>query len=545
MIKARTVWNAYGYTRVSKDDGNKDVSDSIKNQKDLILDFAGKNPDINIVAVVSDDGATGANFDRTAFKDMISHIESGTVNCVVVKDFSRLGRDHIETGKYIERYFTEKNVRFISINDNYDSLHADMSDSSNSLIVPFKNIMGEAFLEDISIKTKSHLAVRRGSGEFVCNYAVYGYVKSAGKKLAVDDYASEIVKAIFEHKIIGYNEQQIAHMLNAKGILSPAEYKKANGESYNTPFAIKDKSQWAPNAIRRILTNRVYIGHLEQGKRTKVSYRVKKCFYQPWEAWSIHEDKHDAIISKSDFELVQELLAKDTRVSIETGKLYLFSGLIFCGACNQAMTVKVVTNKNGKRYVNYVCATHKRFGTCKNNNISGKQIEDYTLLFIRKHVEGLLSVDEMVDGIGLDELKTRKKMAFEGMIEKLLESVKECNTFIVKTCAHLLSGVITQKEHDMFRDDFYRQIDDAQKQISHLRCEIERLEDNAAIRELIEQFRAYGNITALDRRIVLGTVRSITIHSNRDIEINLRYGIDITPLPNQSIQEAALKKAVF
>ncbi|MCL2189284.1 MAG: recombinase family protein [Defluviitaleaceae bacterium] len=544
MIEARTVWNAYGYTRVSKDDGSKDVSNSIKNQKDLILDFAEGNPDVNIVDVVSDDGATGANFDRTAFKDMINHIESGAVNCVVVKDFSRLGRDHIETGRYIERYFADKNVRFISINDNYDSLRADMSDSSNSLIVPFKNIISEAFLEDISTKTKSHLAVKRKNGEFVCNYAVYGYAKATDKKLVIDDFASEIVKAIFEHKILGYNEQQIAHMLNAKGTLSPAEYKKANGEAYNTPFAIKDKSQWTPNAIRRILTNRVYIGHLEQGKRTKVSYRLKRSFYQPREAWSIHEDKHDAIISKSDFELVQELMTKDTRISIEMGKLHLFSGLIYCGACNQAMSVKVVTKKSGKRYVNYVCATHKRFGTCRNNNISGKKIEEYILLFIRKHVDGLLSADETVDGIGLGELKSRKKLTYERMIEKSLDSIKEYNAFIVKSYVHFLEGVITQKEHDMFRDDFYRQIDDAEKQITHMRHEIERLGDNVASRELIEQFKAFGNITALDRRIVVGTIRSIIVHSNRDIEINLRYGIGFDLLQPSDIHDVTLGKAV-
>jgi len=197
------VWDTFGYTRVSKDDRDKDESNSIKNQRDLILDFTGRNPDIRIVSIVADDGATGANFDRGAFKDMIRHIESGTVNCVVVKDFSRLGRDHIETGKYIERYFESKNVRFISINDNYDSLYADMSDTSNSLIVPFKNIINEAFLEDISVKTKSQLAIKRKNEEYVSNYAIFGYTKSADKKLVFNDHTAEIVLAIFEHKLLG------------------------------------------------------------------------------------------------------------------------------------------------------------------------------------------------------------------------------------------------------------------------------------------------------------------------------------------------------
>jgi DNA invertase Pin-like site-specific DNA recombinase len=522
------IWDAIAYLRLSKDDRdknsrNQDESNSIRNQRDLILDFANRNPDLRVVDTLADDGATGANFDRNAFKEMIRLIESGTVNCVVVKDFSRLGRDHIETGKYIERYFDSKNVRFISINDHYDSLFADMSDSGNSLIVPFKNIINEAFLEDISLKTKSQLAIKRKNGEFVSNYAVYGYAKSADNQLIVDDYAAEVVKAIFEHKLLGHNEQQIAAMLNARGIHSPAEYKKASGQNYHTPFAVKEKSLWTPNAIKRILTNRVYIGHLEQGKRTKASYRVRKFFYQPRETWSVHENNHEPIISEYDFELVQELMAKDTRVSGAAGQLHLFSGLMICGACGQPMIVKTV-KKNGKSYVNYICATHKRDGACKNNNISGRKVEEYVMLSIRKQIDALLSAEEMSEGISLDELRSRKKAAIEGMIEKSLRSVGEYNDYLVKSYAHHLDGVITEGEYKLFRDDFRRQIEDAEKNIAHLRSEIERLEDDSRNRELVERFRAHGNIAELNRRVVVGFIRSIVLHDDKQMEIKFRYG---------------------
>jgi DNA invertase Pin-like site-specific DNA recombinase len=515
---------------VSKDDGDKNESNSIKNQRDLILDFVEKNSDIRIVNIVADDGATGANFDRTAFKDMISHIESGAVNCVLVKDFSRLGRDHIETGKIIERYFASKNVRFISINDHYDSLHADMNDSNNSLLVPFKNIINEAFLEDISIKTKSQLAIKRKNGEFVCNYTTFGYAKSSDKKLIVDDYAAEVVKAIFEHKLLGYNEQQIANALNIKGIHSPAEYKKASGQAYDTPFAVNEKSLWTAKAVKRILENRVYIGVLEQGKRTKTSYRVKNHFYKPRETWSVHENNHEPIISVIDFELVQELMKKDTRVSGGTGQLQLFSGLIICGACSQAMTVKT-TKKYGKCYINYICSTHKRHGTCTNNNISGKKVEEYTLLAIRNQIAGLISTEETAGDIGLDELRTRKKAAIEGMIEKSLLVIQEYNDYLVKSCAHMLNGVITEDEYKIFRDDFCRQISETEKNIVNLRNEIERIEDNSKNHALIEQFKTHGNITELTRRIVVGFICSIVVHANKILEINLRYQNGFETLP--------------
>ena len=543
------IWDTIAYLRLSKDDRdkkdgqNKDESNSIKNQRDLILDFASRNPDLRIVSVLSDDGYTGANFDRASFKELIRLIESGTVNCVVVKDFSRLGRDHIETGKYIERYFASKNVRFISINDNYDSLKSDMSDSNNSLIVPFKNIINEAFLEDISIKTKTQLEIKRKNGEFVSNFTVYGYLKSPDKKLVIDDYAAEVVKTIFESKLMGHNEQQIAGMLNAKGIHSPAEYKKASGLLYNTPFAGSGQSLWTVNAIRRILTNRVYIGILEQGKRTKASYRVRKCFYKPAEAWSVHEDNHEPIISSLDFELVQELMTKDTRISLGTGQLQLFSGLISCGACGQAMTIKT-TKKNNKSYVYYICSTHKRDGSCKYNNISAISVEKQALLSIQNQIAALLSAQELSGELGFDELKSRKRATIESMIEKALQTIQEYNDYLVKSYAHMLDGVITKGEYTLFRDNFRRRIEDTKKHIAHLQGEIDNLDDDSKTRELIERFKAHGNITKLDRRIVVCFIHSVIVHESKDLEIRLRYKSYLDDMPEYAECTAVQESAV-
>lgn len=526
------VWTAFGYARVSKDDRDKTESNSIKSQRALISDFVARNTDIHIADIVADDGATGANFDRTAFKDMIAHIESGTVNCVIVKDFSRLGRDHIETGKYIERYFATKNVRFISINDQYDSLHADMSDSTNSLLVPVKNIINEAMLEDISIKTKSQLAIKRKNGEVVCNYAVFGYVKSADKKLVIDEFAAEVVKAIYERKLYGYNEQQIADTLNANSIHSPAEYKKVSGQAYRTPFAVNEKSMWTANAVRRILTNRVYIGTLEQGKRTKISYRVKKCHYQPREAWCVHENNHAPIISKLDFQLVQELMAKDMRISLGSGKIHMFSGLAVCGICNRPMTAKTTTKKSGKIYVNYVCTTHKRYGTCKNNNVSAKKLEMSALTAIQRHIDEYVSVDDVANNAASDEIKNRKKIAIESMIEKSLRSIQEYNDYLVKSCAHMINGTISQSEYELFCMDFRRKISDAEKHVSHLQAQLEKLNDNSGNDELLERFKAYENITGLDRRIVVGLILAIIIHDSKEIEIRLRCDSEFDELPS-------------
>ena len=520
--KSTRIWRADLYSRLSKDDRDKSESNSIRNQREMLLDFVSGNPDICVAHVLADDGFTGANFDRAAFREMIRHIEDGLVDCVIVKDFSRLGRDHIETGKYIERYFATKQVRFIAVNEHYDSLRADMTDSSNSLIVPFKNIINEAFLEDISVKTKSQLEIKRKNGELVCNYAIYGYAKQDGK-LIVDDYAADIVKSVFDCKISGYNEAQIAAMLNARGILSPAEYKKAMGISYHTPFSMNEKAVWSANAVKRILTNRVYLGHLEQGKRTKASYRMKKYQYKPREAWNVIENAHEPVVDELDFELVQELMAMDTRTAGGSDRLHLFSGFVVCGLCGQPMTEKKTTKKNGKTYINYICSTHKKTGKCRNNNISEIALVNSVLLAVRQQIGIFLRPNELAGNLAADALRGRKQASIEGMIERNLQAVKASGEYLVKSYEHFVDGVISESEYQMFKRSFSSQIQTAENNIVALRDELSRIDDDTQAKKLIARFLEHENITELNRRIVAGLIKAIVINGNKDICVNFRY----------------------
>lgn len=531
------IWNADLYSRLSKDDRDKDESNSIKNQRDLLRDFVSGNPDICVYDELSDDGFTGANFERDAFRKMIRHIEEGKVNCVIVKDFSRLGRDHIETGKYIERYFAEKKVRFISINDHYDSLKADMSDSNNSLIVPFKNIINEAFLEDISTKTKSQLDIKRKNGEFVGNFAVYGYLKTADKKLVPDDYASGVVKGIFECKIGGYNEGQIASILNDKGILPPAAYKQAQGIKYHTPFSTQERPMWSAVAVKRILTNRVYTGCLEQGKRTKVSYRMTKFYYRPQEEWVVRENNHEPIVSEADFRVVQELLAKDTRVASGAERLHAFSGILICGGCGRPMILRTV-KKRSRKYIYFICSTHKKHGTCKHNSIPDKAVEAFALASVRAQIASLITLADMDEGFARNTLQDRKQAAIEDMIGKNLRIIEEQKNYLVKAFEHFIGGSISEDEHKMFQTSFNRQIEGAENTIAALQAELVSLRDGARDLELVEQFRKYENITALDRAAVVNMIASITVQDSRNMSIRFRYMSEFDSLALHGGQDA-------
>ena len=410
----------------------------------------------------------------------------------------------------------------MAVNEPYDSLKSDMSDTSNSLIVPFKNIINEAFLEDISIKTKSQLETKRKNGELVSNYTAYGYIKQNGK-LVVDDYAADVVRAIFDSKITGYNEGQIATMLNAKGVLSPAEHKKAIGVTYNTPFATAEKSLWSHHAVHRILQNRVYIGILEQGKRTKASYRMRNFTYKPRELWSIHENAHEPIINELDFALVQELMAMDTRTGASKVLLHLFSGFAVCGLCEQPMTVKTTTKNSGKKYVNYICSTHKKTGQCQNNNVSELSLNKLVLAAIRSQVEHFTSPEEVVGGLTTTALRGRKQSSIENMIERNLQTIEENSDYLVKSFTHFSDGVISEAEYQMFRKSFGGQIDIAEQNITALKNELSRLEDDTTAKRLIERFLEHGNIEELNRRVVAGLIKSVVVSNNKDIAVNFRY----------------------
>ncbi len=299
-------------------------------------------------------------------------------------------------------------------------------------------------------------------------------------------------------------------------------------------------SLWTPVAVRRILTNRVYTGVLEQGKRTKASYRVKKVFYKPREAWSVHENDHEPIITAHDFELVRELMGKDTRTPPGAETLHLFAGFMVCGNCGEPMTVKTVTKASGKSYVNYICTTHKKHGTCGNNNISGLAVERYALASIQRQIAALSDAASAAFDGDINTLQGRKRLAIEGMIDRAAQSINEHQEYLVQALKHFMDGVIDEAEYVMFRDGFRRKIESAESNMANLRRDLESISDDTRAREIVEHFRAHGNITALDRRAVASLIDSIIVYDSKNIEIRLRYFCDCGEPLDAPVSEKAV-----
>ncbi len=321
------------YCRLSKDDGDKAESNSITNQKALLQDYVlNKLEDVKYYKEYVDDGYTGLNTNRPNFMSMIEDIKQGSINCVVVKDLSRFGRNSWEVGKYIEQIFPFLSVRFISINDVLDSAHERLEDN---MLLPFRNIINEAYSRDISQKVRSQFVIKRKKGDFIGNFAPYGYKKSENNRnrLVIDEDVANIIKNIFRWKIEGITNANIAEKLNSLGVLAPMDYKISIGLNYNTAFKTNKKTLWEYNTINRILVNEVYIGHTVQGKKKSPNLKVKKHFDVNKDDWVKVCDTHEPIISIADFNLVQELLKNDTKKSPNEDSLYIFSGILKCKDC--------------------------------------------------------------------------------------------------------------------------------------------------------------------------------------------------------------------
>lgn len=276
LIKAK-CYRAAIYVRLSKEDGDKVESDSIVNQKELIRQYLTDKPDIEVHSVRVDDGYSGANFDRPAFQQLLKDIRSGQIDCVIVKDLSRFARNFVEAGRFLDQEFPLYGVRFIAINDGYDSIQR--KGGADDIVLPFKNLVNDAYCRDISVKIRSQLEVKRKKGDFIGSFAVYGYLKDPNDrhKLVIDEYAADVVRDIFKWKLEGLSQQRIAERLDDHGILSPMEYKRYCGMKYKSGFQINPKARWTAVAIGRILKNEFYVGTLVQYRNTKIcsSHRIK------------------------------------------------------------------------------------------------------------------------------------------------------------------------------------------------------------------------------------------------------------------------------
>ena len=526
-MKAKEFYNVAIYLRLSRDDedidGNKAESNSISSQRDMIRSFIRKQDNMEIYDIYVDDGWSGANFDRPEFKRMMKDIEAGNVDCVIVKDLSRLGRDYIEAGRLIQKTFPAFSVRFIALTDHFDSLTADYNETS--LVVPVKNFVNDSYSRDISGKVRSHQKVKRENGGFIGAFAVYGYKKSEDNRnlLVPDDYAADIVRKIFAWKIEGYSNLAIAELLDDLGILSPMEYKKMQGEKFQTGFVTRVKTKWSAVAVKRILTNENYTGTLVQGKEEKVNYKVKKSVMKPEKEWTKVQEAHEAIISMEDFEIVQDLLKIDTRAGAGEKKSHIYAGILFCGDCMEPM-IRRVNRYKGKETVSFICSTKNKGGKCSRHTISESDLNHLVLTGLRQQVSLFLNKSKVLNAIEQMEINFEEVAAFDKEIERLHSEQDKYLTLRAGLYEDLKKQILTEEDFKNFREIYEQRYQELQQAIHNQEETIKKLFKSGVTAGInLERMKNVLQITELDRATLISFVKRILVYEDKRVYLELRY----------------------
>ncbi len=523
----KTKWICGLYCRLSVEDSNNRESNSIQSQKIILNKFVEGLSDAEIGKIYVDDGFSGSNFDRPDFINMINDIEKGAINCVIVKDYSRFGRDYIDVGYYIEKYFPRKNIRFISVNDNHDSLNKENHDD---LKMPIMNMFNDIQSRETSKKVRSGLKARKQEGKFIGAFAAYGYLKSSTdkNKLIIDDNIAPIIRQIFKWRVEGYSTYAINRKLNELKIPTPTTYKNSIGINHN-PANVKSKDVifWNETTVRKILNNEVYIGHVVQNKRTTKNHRTKEIIELDKSKWIRVENTHEPIIDLETWEKVQSMVRKRTRVSSKDGEINIFSGLVKCADCGCTMVKK----NNGKGYNSFTCTTHRSDKTkCSTHSISESVLKECILKTILFQVKLAIDLDEIIKSFNENEKKNSNLKIFEKLIEDIVGNIEIKEKLLKELYFDLKKELLTESQYLNFKRELESELNALEIQLCNIKKENNKQnKKNLVIGELnIESI--ISNIEStniLTREMVNELIECIYVNNDKSLKIDFKFANEL------------------
>ena len=518
-------WKPGKYIRLSKEDMNKgkeNDSNSVINQNALLDDFYSQHADEFECAPESyvDDGFTGTDTNREEFQRLLSDIYAKRINCVIVKDLSRLSRNYTDAGSLIENLFVQMDIRFISLAESIDSYHNP--DSVSNLIVPITNVINDNFCYQTSKKIRQVFDYKRRNGQFIGGFAAYGYMKDPKNKnaLIVDQEAAEVVKNIYAWSLDGMSKNAIVRGLNNQGILCPSEYKKSKGLSYQNPHSMK-RPLWSTKTVSDILKNRLYIGDMVQGRQRVKSYKIHIQEQVPENEWYIVENTHEPIIERPIFEKVQALLKRDTRTAPQQKRLYLFSGFLRCADCGKSMSRSQV-----KGTVYYFCRTYKdqSKNTCTKHAIKHSKLEAAVLYAIQQQLYIAVHYSSTLDYISSAPLPKSQCRRIEALIETKERERTKIMGYKQSIYQDWKDGEITHSDYRHMSQDYEQQIAALDGVLDNLHAEQDELQNDIdAESPCLTAFKKFENIDKLTREILIELVDQIKVHENGNISIKFKF----------------------
>ncbi len=546
-INSDKKWNVGIYTRRSFDDLDDNESNTIINQKEMLTEYVNNLPNATIVDYYVDDGYSGTTFDRPSFQEMFSDVVSGRINAIIVKDLSRLGRNYIEIGKYLEQIFPQYDLRVIAINDDIDSFLKP--DSINNFIVPIKNLINETYSKDISKKVASSYLAMAKSGKFVSGTPPYGYDLDPEDKhhLVINKDEAEVVKKIFEMSLNEDGRVKICKYLNDEGILCRKELQRRIKNNLSLePFKIKTKYIWSTSTIGRMLVNETYIGNLVQLKTYKKSYKDHREIPKAQEDWIRCDNTHEAIISKSDFNQVQKLIKKNTKTKKKKEVIYsIYNGKLKCFDCGKAM-VKQDDYRGNRNISNYFCISHLYLSkSCSSHKIKTEVLNNTVLESIQLQVKLVIELDKSIKRLFFRSNKGQLETTYKEKIrvaEIKLENLKNKKRENYKEWKF---GSIDKKEYETIQQDIENKINKLNEDIelynSTYQNTIKRLRKDEY---WISHYRRNRKIKKITKEVLDELVESILVKEDGSLIINFKYQDEYIGLLQYIENEGSVKECL-
>lgn len=516
-------WNAGKYIRLSKEDLNrgKDDSNSVANQKRILDEYCEQHRDeFSGGLTYVYDGFSGTDTNREGFQQLLADVMSKKINCVIVKDLSRLSRNYTDAGSLIENLFVQMNVRFISLTEGVDSYKNP--DSISSILVPITNVMNDQFCYQTSKKIRQVFDYKRRNGEYIGSFAPYGYLKDPANKhvLIVDEEAAEVVRQIYTMFLGGMAKHAIACHFNDTGVICPSLYKKRIGLNYHPPYG-DERALWATSTIDDMLKNQMYCGDMVQGRYRVKSYKIHTMEKVPKNDWYIVENTHEPIIDRETFDKAQQLLKRDTRVAPKTQGLNLFSGFLRCADCGKAI-VKFKTS--------YRCTTYSQRSrlACTSHLIKHDRLEMAVLYAIRQQIHLSVMYSEVIAQINSAPQRKSQSSRLENMLaakEKELAKIKRYKQAIYQDWK---DGEITHSDYLHMSEDYEGQLNRIQIIVTNLLNERDELENGIdAENPFIIAFCKHENVDKLTRELLIELVEQIKVYEGGNISVKFKFSDEL------------------
>lgn len=529
------------YGRLSVEDGDDIEQNSIGNQQKITLHYLEEHPEIKLVDTYYDNGYTGMNYERPGFIRMLKDLKSGRINCVIVKDISRLGRHFVMTSEFVERTFPEMGVRLICINDSYDSM--DGNADSSALTMPLKMVMNDYYVKDISNKIRSSISAKMTGGEFIpaAGSIPYGYVRNAEfTTYDIDPEPAEVVKKIYQLRAGGESFNAIARILNEKNIPSPGKLRLLRGITKAKKY---ENALWIRGTIRKICSDQVYIGNRIHGKvkRDKVGLEKKR---RNEEEWQVIENAHPAIISVPLYEKVQQINKEELQRRgkfehrAECGNDYrdLFRGMVFCAECQSTMGAgKGCARPNAKTpsRIFYDCNGYRysAHAQCSSHYVRQETLMQAVTDTLNQQIQVAVDVEQLADRLK----RMPKVVCYQNDAESHYASVsakrKNTEAKMEQLLIELTQKVIDRREYDYMKKQYAKKYEELLQEETKALSDIRAKDAALSVTEKwLDAIKKYQKIPSIDRGLLELLVARIEISEDRTIKIILNYEDPYQPI---------------